>query len=88
MPLYPLAEIEGDGLAAVFDRPPLGKIADELDVLVVLDEAIEYLVVDLPDEVSFAMTGFSLLASPMELSTKVFGFRSAFCTAGGKKEKK
>jgi hypothetical protein len=33
------------------------------------------------------MTGFSLRASPIELSIKVFGFRSTFCTQAGRKKK-
>jgi hypothetical protein len=38
-----------------------------------------------PDAESFAMTGFSRRASPMELTTKEFGFRSAFCPQAGRK---
>jgi hypothetical protein len=47
VPLDAFAKIEGDRFAAVFDGPPLGQIADEFDVLIVLHEPVEDLVVDL-----------------------------------------
>ena len=46
VPLHSLAEIKGDGFPAVCDGPPFGQVADKLDVLVVLHQAVEDLVVD------------------------------------------
>jgi hypothetical protein len=40
-----------------------------------------------PEAASFAMIGFSRRASPIELSTKVFGFRSAFWPQAGRAKK-
>ena len=46
MPLCSFPKVKGDGLSVRRDVPPLREIADELDVLVILHEAVEDLVVD------------------------------------------
>ncbi len=46
VPGYAFPKMEGDGLAAVRDRPSFGKVADELNILVVFHEPGENLVVD------------------------------------------
>jgi hypothetical protein len=72
------AQVKCDCFAAVLNRPS-AEIADQLDVLVVLYEAVEYLVVDRARRRVIGYDRVQPRASPMEL-TKVFGFLSTSWT--------